>query len=336
MSFSTSKMKGTAQPTGAPIHIDSPYALVQKTATPQLPAMLRLKTDAQAQQHLMTPAQVEITICPTTRNPGSSLGGNGSLFPTSILNQTTARVGPDAEADWGKHDLLSAVPDLKASLSNLDKQVRVVGADAGSTQSVLQMHNSILQSHDAVLEKQRSRTRETRKMHLDLQQQHASHKQNTKEYLVMNQGMLESHDMSLKELRDANEEHGRQLQELSHSKAGAGQDSHQFRALSDSHENTREYLTLNQGMMETYHRSIENINATNQTHARLLEDMYTKSDAKSQLVLSESMLRETKFLTQQVDEHKIQLAALHKSNKQLHETIALQQDELDALHDIKD
>jgi hypothetical protein len=333
MSFSTSKMKGTAQPTGAPILIDSPYALVQKTATPQLPAMLRLKTDAQAQQHLMTPAQVEITICPTTRNPASSLGGNGSLFPSSILNQTTARVGPEAETDWGKHDLLAAVPDLKASLSNLDKQVRVVGADAGSTQSVLQMHNSILQSHDAVLEKQRSRTRETRKMHLDLQEQHAAHKQSTKDYLVMNQGMLESHDLSLQELRDANDEHARQLQALSHS--SAGQDSHQFRALSDSHDNTREYLTLNQGMMETYHRSIENINATNQTHARLLEDMYTKQDAKSQLVLSESMLRETKFLTQQVDEHKIQLAALHKSNKKLHETIALQQDELDALHDGK-
>jgi len=333
MSFSTNKMKGAPPPTGAPILIDSPYALVQKTATPQLPAMLRLRTDAQAQPHLMTPAQVEITICPTTRTAPAAFGANGSLFPSSILNQTTARVGPEPEADWAKHDLLSAVPDLHASLSNLDKQVRVHAADPGSTHSVLQMHNSILQSHDAVLEKQRSRTRETRKMHLDLQEAHDSHKKNTKDYLVMNQGMLEAHDLSLKELQEASEEHAQQLQDLSLSHGG--EHTGKVSALADGHENTRQYLALNQGMMETYHRSIENLNVTHQTHARLLEDMYTKQDAKSQLVLSESMLRETKFLTQQVDEHKVQPAALHKSNKSLHETIALQQDELDALHDAK-
>lgn len=324
MSFSTRKMTGTAEATGPQIHIDSPYAMVQKTATPQLPPMLRLKTATPAQQHLMTPAQVQITVCPSTQNPTASLAGNGSLFPSSILNQTTSRVSSEPEADWGKHDLLSAVPNLKASLCNLDKEVRVVGADADTTKSVLQMHNSILQSHDGVLEKQTARTRETRKMCLELEKQHASHKQNTKEYLVMTQGMLESHDAAIKE-------HDQILQELATSTPA--EHSEKIRALSDSNENTRQYLELNQGMMESYHRSIQDLTEMHNKHAKLLDDMYTKQDAKSQLTLSESMLRETKFLTQQVEDHKLQLAALQKSNNDLRDRVRLQQDELDALHD---
>ena len=324
MSFSTRKMTGTPEATGPQIHIESPYAMVQKTATPQLPPMLRLKTSTPTQQHLMTPGQIQITVAPSTQNPSSSLAGNGSLFPSTILNQTTSRVCPETEADWGKHDLLSAVPNLKASLCNLDKEVRVVGADADSTKSVLQMHNSILHSHDGALEKQTARTRETRKMCLDLEKQHTNHKQNTKDYLVMTQGMLESHDAALKE-------HDQMLQDLSG--FTASEHNEKMRALSDGHENTRQYLELNQGMMETYHRSIQDLTEVNNKHARLLDDMYTKQDAKSQLLLSESMLRETRGLTQQVEDHKLQLASLQKSNNELRETVRLQQDELDALHD---
>lgn len=392
MSFSTRTMRGTTEaPQPAQIRVGNPYDMLHKTATPQLlPTMLRLNTGAALStsgalntSSTLRPAQVQITVAPTTQHLSSVLPQGGSLWACNVLNQTTSRVA-EPEADWRTHALLSQIPELSARLTSLDKEIRVPEAkSADATQQVLRMHNAVLESHDAGIEQQKTSTKAAMQRCDDLHAQHTRHTTSTREYLNQNQGILEahedrladllvaheahadsskeamelldvthdvlaSHDTSIDALHELHESHAEQLlgmaskaeasqeyltlaqgileshddsihalqeatrtnaqllKQLSH-KTNAGADGGQYDALADGHENTMQYLKLNQGMMETFHRSIDDLTQTSQTHAKLLSG-HTNASLESKLNAQD-----------------VEISALRSSLHQVH-------DELDALH----
>jgi hypothetical protein len=127
----------------------------------------------------------------------------------------------------------------------------------------------------------------------------------------MAQGILESHDDSIRALHEANRTNTQLLKQLAHG-TGAGADRHEYDALAHGHDNTMQYLKLNQDMVETMHASIDSLQRSSRTHA----------DASLQ----------SKVLAQQVEEHKIELSALQSANKGFRDSLHQVLDELDTLH----
>jgi hypothetical protein len=188
---------------------------------------------------------------------------------------------------------------------------------ATETMDLLDATHDVLNSHDTSIES----LHELHEAHADELSRMSTKAEASQEYLTMAQGILESHDDSIHALREATRTNAQLLKQLSH-KTSAGADPHQFAALADGHDNTMEYLKLNQGMMETFHRSIDGLQETNKAHARLFADMSGNQDAS----------RDSRLLAQQVAEHKTQLSALQSANSELRDSLHQVHDELDALH----
>jgi len=170
---------------------------------------------------------------------------------------------------------------------------------------LLDVTHDVLASHDTSIEA----LHELHETHAEQLLGMASKAEASQEYLTLAQGILESHDDSIRALHEATRTNAQLLKQLSY-KTNADADHGQDSALSDDHENTLQYLKLNQGMMETFHRSIDGLTQTSQTHAKLLAGKSGRADASL----------ESKLSAQQ-DE----ISALRSSLHQVH-------DELDALH----
>lgn len=300
MSFSTRTMRGTTE-TSQPVQIrvDNPYDLLHKTATPQLlPTMLRLNTSASAPLgtcSTLRPAQVQITVAPTTQHLASVLPAGGSLFPSNILNQTTSRVA-EPEADWRTHALLSQIPELSARLTNLDKEIRVPETKAAdATQQVLRMHNAVLESHDTGIEQQKTSTRATMQRCDDLHAQHVRHTSSTRQYLTQNQDILEAHEERIADLHVAHEAHAErnkeamELLDVTHDVLASHDTSidalhelhethaEQLLGMATKAEASQEYLTLAQGILEAHDDSIQALHEATRTNAQLLKQLSYKT-----------------------------------------------------------
>ena len=167
---------------------------------------------------------------------------------------------------------------------------------------LLDVTHDVLASHDTSIEA----LHELHETHAEQLLGMASKAEASQEYLTLAQGILESHDDSIHALHEATRTNAQLLKQLSF-KTNAGADHSQYAALADGHENTLQYLKLNQGMMETFHRSIDGLTQTSQSHAKLLSS-HTNASLESKL-------------NAQQDE----LLALRSSLHQVY-------DELDALH----
>lgn len=170
---------------------------------------------------------------------------------------------------------------------------------------LLDATHDVLSSHDTSIEA----LHELHETHAEQLLGMASKAEASQEYLTLAQGILESHDDSIHALHEATRTNAQLLKQLS-LKTHAGADHAQYSALADGHENTLQYLKLNQGMMETFHRSIDGLQQTSQTHAKLFAGLSGRADASL----------ESKLSAQQLE-----LSALRTSLHQVH-------DELDALH----
>jgi len=170
-----------------------------------------------------------------------------------------------------------------------------------ATHDVLDAHDTSIQSlhdlHDSHAELLRGMTNKT---------------EASQQYMTMAQSVLESHDESIHALQQSNRTTAQLLRQLSVKSAGA--DHGQYAELADSHDNTKQYLKLNQNMMETFHRSIDSLQQTSKAHAQLFAGLSGNADASGQSKLAK-----------QLENHRSELDTLRTSLHQVH-------DELDALH----
>ena len=173
------------------------------------------------------------------------------------------------------------------------------------TMDLLDATHDVLDAHDTSI----ASLHDLHDSHAELLRGMTDKTEASQEYLTMAQGILESHDDSIHALQHANRTTAQQLKQLT-----ATADHRQYAELADGHDNTMQYLKLNQNMMETFHRSIDGLQQTSNNHAQLFAGLSGNADAPGH-----------SKLTKQFDEHKIELAALRASLHQVH-------DELDALH----
>ena len=151
------------------------------------------------------------------------------------------------------------------------------------TMDLLDATHDVLDAHDTSI----ASLHDLHDSHAELLRGMTDKTEASQEYLTMAQGILESHDDSIHALHAE---------------------------LADGHDNTMQYLKLNQNMMETFNRSIDSLQQTSNAHAQLFAGLSGNADAPGH-----------SKLTKQFDEHKIELAKLRASLNQVH-------DELDALH----
>ena len=179
---------------------------------------------------------------------------------------------------------------------------------------LLDATHDVLDAHDTSI----ASLHDMHDSHAELLRGMTNKSQASQEYLSMAQGILESHDESIRSLHEANRTNAKLLQQLT----GAGADRHDYDALAHGHDNTMQYLKLNQDMVETMHDSIDSLQRSSRTHAKMFADMSSHPDASLQ----------NKLLAQQVEEHKIELSALQSANRGFRESLHQVLDELDTLH----
>lgn len=345
MSFATRKMTDEVV---AELQTEMSY----KTATPQiLPPMLRLQTAANASasrvthSNILSPASVQITVSRSNvvNNPLAQINQNTPLFQTGFQNRPAISMPLEQQLDY-QHDAFSTVPDLKQRLSNLDKEIRV-GEEApnDSIKSVVAMHNNILQKNDASISKLKSKHRESKGMLEELADAHFTTSANTKEYLEMAQAMMESHSSTLHKQQ-------KQIDTMLTTKNTKPNDS------------TQEYLKLSQNVFESHNEAIRALQEKTESQTQEIEELHellesysarkapnTNSNTQEYLKMSQSMLeghnaaisdlqkkmKQTMHLSTQVADHKRHIAELQDTHDELRETIALHEDEFDALHELR-